>query len=98
MPGYKITQESSDQDGQVQDLQISNEFGKILWPGTTNVTGLNFDSIVKISHQNVEVYPDEAMKPSQGEGLNKPAYVALHNIKPNQGVQVQDLDSLLKAY
>ena len=42
----------------------------------------NFDEIVHFRNKEVVVYPDEATKPEQGEGLNRTAIISLERIWP----------------
>lgn len=46
-------------------------YGSIFFPGEVNVTGLNLDEIVHFRRKEVIVYPDENIKPPEGEGLNR---------------------------
>lgn len=68
----------------VRDLSIENEHGKIEWVGRTNVTGANFDELVRISTYAAEVYPADieakGLKPEVGQGLNKPAIISLYKV------------------
>lgn len=68
----------------VRDLFIENEHGKIQWVGRTNVIGINFDELVRISTFAAEVYPAEVeakgLKPEVGLGLNKPAIISLYKV------------------
>ena len=70
----------------IKNFSIKNEFGEIMWPGYTNLIGLNLDLIVNISENSAEVYPDdlypiEDSKPIKGSGLNKKARITLNNIE-----------------
>ncbi|XP_019852669.1 PREDICTED: nuclear pore complex protein Nup98-Nup96 isoform X2 [Amphimedon queenslandica] len=67
----------------VQDLVIGRtNFGKILFTGDTDVSNLNVDELVSINLKEVTVYPDDSLKPPQGEGLNKRAIVSLSGYWP----------------
>lgn len=52
-------------------------YGRIHFPGDTDVRGMDLNGIVKFGRHSVEVYKDEASKPPLGQGLNKPAEVTL---------------------
>jgi nuclear pore complex protein Nup98-Nup96 len=67
----------------VDDFTIQREgFGKVQFFGKTNVFGLNLDETVHIRRKEICVYPDEDLKPPQGEGLNKRARVTLTGTWP----------------
>jgi hypothetical protein len=83
----------------VEEFSIENEFGKIQWPGKTNLVGLNLDLLVSISQNVVEVYPDdmfssEEKKPMKGKGLNKKAVITFYNIE--QSDDIEDFEEHLK--
>ena len=59
-------------------------FGKIEWIGETDVRNLDLDHIVKIEKKEVFVYED-VTPVAEGEELNKPAVVTLHNVFPKEG-------------
>ena len=73
----------------IENFSIENQFGKIMWPGKTNLIGMNLDLIVNISENSAEVYPDdlypnENKKPLKGSDLNKKARITLFNIENGQ--------------
>lgn len=77
----------------VQDFKIWNRFGKIEWPGRTNLLELNLDQDVHIKPMSVEVYPEdiyllEKKKPNVGERLNKEALVTLYDAYPPEGLSI----------
>ena len=56
----------------VNDFTVTRiGFGGIKFPGKTDLSGLNLDEIVFIQHKEVEVYPDESVKPVQGTVRSK---------------------------
>ncbi|XP_054715876.1 nuclear pore complex protein Nup98-Nup96-like [Uloborus diversus] len=57
-------------------------YGKVIFPGRTNVAGLNIDEIVLFHKREINVYPNDKEKPSIGEGLNRKAVVILEGIWP----------------
>ncbi|CAH8631056.1 unnamed protein product [Dicrocoelium dendriticum] len=74
-----------DADGRciVEDFVIGRRhYGHILFPGDTDVTGLDLDDIVHIRRREVVIYPDDVKKPPVGFGLNKRAEVCLESIWP----------------
>ena len=67
----------------VEDFTITRKgFGKISFPGSTNLTGLDLDQIVFIDEKEVTVYPPGTIKPDDGFGLNKDAVISLMGIWP----------------
>ncbi|XP_078160951.1 uncharacterized protein LOC144556463 isoform X2 [Carex rostrata] len=56
-------------------------YGCIQFLGETDVRKLDLEAIVQFGNKEVVVYRDEKKKPIVGQGLNKPAEVALLNIK-----------------
>ena len=92
-PGYKsepdyreIVRMSLEELQNVKDFAIYNDYGKIKFPGSTNLEGLNIDDIVNIEDKLVSLYQinDQVEKHPQGEGLNKEAVITLYNMKPSQ--------------
>ncbi|KAF8570816.1 hypothetical protein P879_02398 [Paragonimus westermani] len=74
-----------DSDGSciVEDFVVGRRhYGHILFPGNTNVTDLDLDSIVHIRRREVVVYPDDEKKPPVGFGLNKRAEICLESVWP----------------
>ncbi|TNN19434.1 Nuclear pore complex protein [Schistosoma japonicum] len=67
----------------VEDFVVGRRlYGHILFPGITDVYGLNLDNIVHIRRREVVVYPDDDKKPPIGTSLNKRAEVCLESIWP----------------
>ncbi|CAH8850249.1 unnamed protein product [Trichobilharzia szidati] len=67
----------------VEDFVIGRRlYGHILFPGITDVYGLNLDNIVHIRRREVVVYPDDEKKPPEGTSLNKRAEICLESIWP----------------
>ncbi|KAJ3701431.1 hypothetical protein LUZ61_005136 [Rhynchospora tenuis] len=56
-------------------------YGCIKFLGETDVRKLDLEAIVQFGNREVVVYRDEKKKPVMGQGLNKPAEVALLNVK-----------------
>jgi hypothetical protein len=54
---------------------VKDDVGKVTFPGTTDVIGLDIDRIVAFRDREIVVYPNESDKPSIGEGLNKQAEI-----------------------
>ncbi|CAH0385420.1 unnamed protein product [Bemisia tabaci] len=74
-----------DGDGRciVENFTIGRRnYGNIFYPDSFDVSGLDIDSIVHIRHKEVVVYPDESIKPSVGEGLNRKAQITLDRVWP----------------
>ena len=96
----------------VDDFRVTHEFGELLWPGKTDLNGVNFDTAISFEPRTVEVYPENyytadtndrklIAKPSTGTKLNKTCQVTLHNCWPlnkdKQRVRTTD-DASLEKY
>lgn len=68
----------------VRDFEIGNQFGKVYFPGETDLRGINLDITVIIKKNVAEVYPDDSFdeitKPPVGTKLNKTAIISLFDI------------------
>lgn len=95
-PGYKTSPDfiqihrmSEWELRNIRDFSISNSFGKIEWPGVTDLTEVNLEQCVNITKKQAEVYPEsmesEGLKPEVGQKLNKNAIITLHDYKPRAG-------------
>ncbi|KAF2073605.1 hypothetical protein CYY_005094 [Polysphondylium violaceum] len=64
--------------------------GSVKFFGDADIRGLDLDNIVSIQDREISVYPDEHTKAPVGQGVNRPALVALERCwptvkgKPNQ--------------
>jgi len=68
----------------VEDFTVLKEdVGKVKFPGTTDVRGLDIDKIVSFKDREIIVYPNEKDKPAVGEGLNKQAEITLMKCWPH---------------
>lgn len=90
-PGYRtvpnvvqLNRMTEDELHGIKDFEVANEHGKIVFEGTTDVAGLDLDSIVSINSGEVVVYPEGMRKPETGQGLNKPAMVTLYKCFPKK--------------
>lgn len=75
----------TDKDGNcnVENFTVGHDkYGKVCFPGVTNVAGLNLDEIVHFRPKEITVYPDDNNKPPEGEGLNRKAEVTLDCVWP----------------
>jgi len=63
-------------------------YRELLWPGETDITGVDFKSIVTIGFGEVSVYNDDdrVPKPPVGTKLNRPAIVTLERIFSPEGI------------
>ncbi|GBM73219.1 Nuclear pore complex protein Nup98-Nup96 [Araneus ventricosus] len=67
----------------VRDFTVGRQgYGKVTFPGVTDVYGLNLDEIVIFGKKEINVYPDDEKKPPIGQGLNRKAKVILENVWP----------------
>ncbi|BAM41811.1 uncharacterized protein TOT_040000192 [Theileria orientalis strain Shintoku] len=65
---------------EVKDFQISREgYGDIVFPGTTDLRGVDLDEAVDIGYARVSVYAGTKSAPEVGKGLNRRAYVSINN-------------------
>lgn len=90
--GYKISPDiitlsrmTLEEIQNVENFTIENQFGKIVFLGKTDLTGVDLEKLVTIVHRNAEVYDDndpeiKKIKPKVGEKLNKPAKIILYDI------------------
>uniref|UniRef100_A0A183ARR2 Peptidase S59 domain-containing protein n=1 Tax=Echinostoma caproni TaxID=27848 RepID=A0A183ARR2_9TREM len=79
----------------VEDFVIGRRhYGHILFPGLTDLTGIDLDAIVHIRRREVVVYPDDEKKPTVGLGLNKRAEVCLESIWPTDKATHEPIKSL----
>ena len=62
---------------EIDNFCVFNEDGMVEFEGTTDLTYVNLDEILDISHV-IELYPDEKRKPREGEKLNKPAFLTFN--------------------
>ncbi|CUV05122.1 unnamed protein product [Cryptosporidium hominis] len=75
----------------VEDFKIVREgVGEIVWPGITDLRGINLDSVVSIEPLCVSVYGDGDSSIPIGEGLNKKAIITLKNCKPKRAIPSKD--------
>ena len=62
----------------VEGLTIGRHgYGSVFFPGETELAGLDLDAVVVFRRREICIYPDDALKPPLGQGLNKPAQVSL---------------------
>jgi len=86
----------------VKDFEVEHKlYGKVSFPGTTDVRGLKVDDIVQIEARMFEIYPDGTDRPTKGTGLNKDAIITLYACWPSNKnrshVQTRD-QGRLKRY
>jgi hypothetical protein len=88
-PSYQtLLKMSAEELREVDNFEISNDFGKILFFGATDLRGVNLGQQVTIRQGCVEVYEGVDPKPKSGEKLNKKAAVMLTNMKPRKNETV----------
>jgi hypothetical protein len=62
---------------QIDNFEICRQgFGSIMWPGVTDVRGVDLDQLVSIGEGTITVFPHDSMPPV-GTGLNKSAVISL---------------------
>ncbi|UKJ89915.2 hypothetical protein MACJ_003169 [Theileria orientalis] len=85
-PSIRVLKAMTDKElSEVKDFQISREgYGDILFPGLTDVRGLDLDDVVDIGYRQVSLYNGRTRAPSEGTGLNKRAFVSMNNCTPTE--------------
>lgn len=76
----------ADELAAVRDFAVSRRgVGRIVWPGETDVRGLDLDAIVDIEEGEVALYDGvpASQQPPRGHGLNKRAHVELWGVVPD---------------
>ncbi|ETO19917.1 hypothetical protein RFI_17303, partial [Reticulomyxa filosa] len=68
----------------IKNLTVGHKvYGKVMFPGETDVRGIDLDEVVTIGWRAIQVYvDDDPKKPAIGKGLNKKAEVELHGVTP----------------
>ena len=92
-PGYKMIPDfvqmcrmQSEDLKSIQNFTIYNDYGKMVFPGFTDVTNMNLDQIVTIEERCASAYvgqAGESFAPSVGEGLNKQCIITIHRNWPS---------------
>ncbi|EDO08394.1 Nucleoporin autopeptidase family protein [Babesia bovis T2Bo] len=92
-----LRQMTDKQLSNVMDFQVTREgFGDILWPGYTDLRGLNLDKIVDIGNRKVTLYGGTSQIHPVGEGLNKQATVTLYNCIPDDSGKDKSITETVK--
>ena len=63
----------------VNNFKISNKFGKIKFLVPVDLAFLNFNDVISITSNSVQIYPGQEL-PEIGQGLNKPAVITVKNL------------------
>ncbi|KAF7286165.1 hypothetical protein GWI33_007127 [Rhynchophorus ferrugineus] len=74
-------------------------YGNVYFLDEMDVSGLNIDKLIHFRYREINVYPDETIKPPVGQGLNRKAQVTLDNIYPRRSgsnVLIKDVGELLQ--
>lgn len=74
-------------------------YGNVRFSEAFDVSNLNIDEFVFFRDKEINIYPDEAKKPSLGQGLNRKAQVTLDKVWPynkKQKIIVKDVESLVQ--
>ena len=77
----------------VEEFQIENQHGSILFLGQTDLVDVDLAKDVTIKPRNIEVYPNDDSKPDIGSKLNKGALVTLEGgMKPKRGLNAAEYE------
>jgi hypothetical protein len=82
--GEAVTRDA--QGSWVDNLSLRNKYGRVLWPGRSDISGFDFEKWVDIGPGWVEVYPDHLFsadhpKPKVGTKLNKTATLTFFGVQ-----------------
>jgi nuclear pore complex protein Nup98-Nup96 len=97
----KMTQEEL---ANVESFTISCQgHGSLMFPGPTDLRGLDLDALVKFHRRPVcvDVYPKGTVKPPIGQGLNKDCIVSLVDTfpkDPNTKQSIKDDDDVMDQF
>ncbi|XP_037071339.1 nuclear pore complex protein Nup98-Nup96-like [Pollicipes pollicipes] len=92
LPPLDKLQPGADGCLRVEGLTIGRQwYGSVYFPGQTDLTGLDLDSVVIFRRREVCIYPDDKLKPPRGQGLNKPAQVTLERVWPTDKASHQPI-------
>ena len=77
----------------VAEFQIENQHGSILFLDPTDLVDVDLANDVTIKPRNIEVYPNDEIKPDIGSKLNKGAIMILEGgMKPKRGLNAVDYE------
>jgi nuclear pore complex protein Nup98-Nup96 len=86
---------SEDDLARVDNFEVGRfGYGKITWPGLTDLRGLDLDAIIDIEYKKVAVYPGNTAPPV-GAGLNKTAVVELNVKAAKPGKVLKDPQKMI---
>jgi len=86
---------SEDDLARVDNFEVGRfGYGKITWPGLTDLRGLDLDAIIDIEYKKVAVYPGSTAPPV-GTGLNKTAVVELNVKAARPGKVLKDPQKMI---
>jgi len=69
---------------EVKDFTVENEWGKVIFDGATDISGVDIDGTIEILKGEIIVYPDDNKKDVIGEKLNKAATIHLYKCFPKK--------------
>jgi len=83
-PSIDVLDKMSEEElSNVNDFMVGCQgIGEIVFPGKTNVNGLDINRIVVFNKREVILYPNDNEKPPIGKGLNKKAIITLYKCWP----------------
>ena len=71
--------------------------GKLVFPGITNLHGVQLDEVVVVKGQKFSLYPKKKLRPPLNEGLNKQVVVTMYNMPPKDGFAPADFEEMLRS-
>ena len=98
-PISELRQRSSAELQAVRGFTVEREgIGSIEWLGTSDVEGLDLDSIVTIDAGSSAVYEGIERPPKPGTKLNAAAMVRMYNVAPEDGEDNEEFEAMLREY
>ena len=75
----------------VEDFTVDHKYGRITWPGKTDVRDFKLDDILRFRDKQIDFYWDAQTRPERGTQLNKTALLTIKRIRPPEGYSEERL-------